>query len=395
MASKGQFRAAVVGTGFIGEVHIDALRRLGVDVAGVVGSSQSRAAEKAAATGVPVAYGSLTEMLADTSIDVVHVASPSGLHFDQVKAVLGAGKHCVCEKPLALTSEQTGELLSIAEGSGLVHATNFNIRFYPQVQEACARVASGALGAPWLVHGGYIQDWLLLNTDWNWRLDPAVGGRLRAVGDIGSHWIDLITFIVGQRVESVMADLSTFIPVRRRPMVASETFGHKHASGSSTEEVVMESEDAAGLLLRFEGGARAIVTISQVSAGRRNHLHFQVDGQRSALGWNSERPEELWIGHREWPNQLLMRDPALLGPTAAAVTAMPGGHAEGFADTFRELYRAVYRAVAAGGPPETPDYPTFRDGHEAAVIGDAVARSAREQRWVHISQSSVGAGDAR
>jgi predicted dehydrogenase len=286
--------------------------------------------------------------------------------------VLAAGKHVVCEKPLGMDSTETAELLRLAEQSGLVHAVNFNVRFYPQCQEARARVQAGELGPIKLVSGGYLQDWLLHDTDWNWRLDPALGGSLRAVGDIGSHWLDLVTFVTGRHVESVMADLATFIPVRRKPVGPMETFT---AGGSGeTVDVAMDTEDAAGILLRLDDGARGVLTVSQVSAGRKNRLSFEVDGADRSLAWASERPEELWIGHRDRPNELLLRERG----------EYPPGHAQGFPDTFKELHRAVYRAVAAGGPPPEPDYPTFADGHEEALIGDAIARSHAEQRWVTV-----------
>jgi predicted dehydrogenase len=371
--------AAVVGTGFIGVVHVEALRRLGVDVVGVVGSSPERAAAK---PGLPEPYPSFEAMLADERVRVVHITSPNHLHFEQARAALEAGKHVVCEKPLAMDSSQTGELLELARRSGLVHAVNFNIRFYPQVQEAAARVAAGELGDVHLVSGGYLQDWLLLDTDWNWRLDPAQGGSLRAVGDIGSHWLDLMTFVTGSRVEAVMAELVTVVPVRREPTGPVETFAG--GDGGETVERRLDTEDLAGMLLRFENGARGVVAVSQVSAGRKNSLSFEVDGAAGALAWYSEQPEQLWLGYRGRPNELLTRDPSLMQPSAAATAALPAGHVEGFADTFKELYRAVYRDVAVGRPAERPDYPTFADGHDEALIADAVAQSARDGRWTTV-----------
>jgi predicted dehydrogenase len=368
-------KAAVVGTGFIGLVHVEALRRLGVEVTGVVGSSPERAREKARSYPLPSAYDSLEQALADPQVDVVHLTTPNHLHYPQVKEVLAAGKHCVCEKPLALSSAESAELLRLAERSGLVHCTNFNIRFYPQVQEARFRVGRGDAGDVWNVHGGYLQDWLLLDTDWNWRLDPAAGGKLRAVGDIGSHWLDLAQFVTGLRVESVLADLATTIPVRQRPAGPVETFA---AATGETEPVEMQTEDLAHLLLRFEGGARGSCVVSQVSAGRRNRVSLEVDGSAGAIAWDSERNEELWLGHRGRPNETLWRDPGLNeGPVRGSV---PAGHHEGFADTFKELYAAVYRAVAAGEPGD--DYPTFRDGHWENVLADAVLVSNDERRWV-------------
>ena len=379
--SKGiaDLRAGVVGTGFIGAVHVEALGRLGVEVVGVVGSSPERARAKQHA---PV-LEDYEALLSDERVDVVHLTTPNHLHYEQVKQALGAGKHVVCEKPLALTSEESAALLGLAAESGLVHCTNFNIRFYPQVQHARALVAGGAVGAIWNVHGGYLQDWLLLPTDWNWRLEPAKGGALRAVADIGSHWLDLVQFVVGRRVGSLLADLATTLPVRRRPTREIETFAS--ADDVEREDALMATEDLAHILLRFEDGTRGSLVVSQVSAGRKNSLRFEVDGSKGALAWDSERNEELWLGHRGKPNELLLRDPALFAPEASARTGLPGGHAEGFAETFKELYRAVYAAVAAGGPPGEPDYPTFADGHWENVLGDAVALSNRERRWVEVT----------
>jgi predicted dehydrogenase len=374
---RAELRAAVVGSGFVGAIHVDALRRLGVEVAGVVGSRPERARGKLLA---PV-YESLEEMLAD-DVDVVHLTTPNHLHHPHVKATLAAGKHVVCEKPLALTSDESAELLELAHGSGLVHCTNFNLRFYPLVQQARAAVREGAVGEVWNVHGGYLQDWLLLPTDWNWRLEPDKGGALRAVADIGSHWLDLAEFVTGLRVAELCADLATVLPVRQRPAGEVETF----AAAADVERVdaPMATEDLANVLLRFDGGAHGSMVVSQVSAGRKNSLRFELDGSGGALAWDGERHEELWLGHRDRPNELLFRNPALMAPGAAATTGLPAGHAEGYADTFRELYRAVYLAVAEGGMPEEPGFPTFADGHRAQVLGDAIALSHRQRGWVAI-----------
>jgi predicted dehydrogenase len=384
LRSLRNIRAAVAGTGFIGVVHVEALRRLGVEVTGVVGSSPERAAAKALAENLPDPYPSFEAMLADERVDVVHLATPNHLHDGQVRAVLAAGKHVVCEKPLAMTSTQTAALLALAEQSGLVHAVNFNQRFYPENLHARAVIGDGALGDVRLISGGYLQDWLLLETDWSWRLERDQGGELRVIGDIGSHWLDLASFLTGRRVDAVMADLTTFMPIRREPVGHVETFST--GAALQTRDRAIETEDAAGLLLRFEGGARGVVTLSQVSAGRKNHLHWEINGSRASAAWRAERPEELWVGQRDRPSELTLRDPGQLAPSAAAHTRMPAGHSEGFGETFRELYRAVYTAVAAGEPPAEPDYPTFTDGHEQALIGDAIARSHAEGRWVAVQR---------
>ena len=368
-------RAGVVGTGFIGVVHVEALRRLGIEVAGVVGSSPDRARSK---PGLPEPYDSLDEMLDDDSIDVVHITTPNHLHHAQVLASLRAGKHVVCEKPLALTSAQTAELVQAAERSGLVHCTNFNIRFYGQVGAARERIRAGGLGRVFEVHGGYTQDWLLEDTDWNWRLDPVEGGSLRAVADIGSHWLDLVGYVTGKRVAEVFGDLATVHEVRRMPTGPVETFA---AGGGDVESVEREmtTEDLAHVLLRFDDGARGSLVVSQMSAGRKNRVWFEADGTGGALAWDAEAHEQLWLGHRDRPNELHWREP---GPGSD----YPSGHAEGFPDTFKQLYRAFYRAVEAGRMPDEPDFPTFHDGHEGVLLGEAIADSARDARWVTVGR---------
>jgi predicted dehydrogenase len=371
--------AAVVGTGFIGVVHVEALRRIGVDVVGVVGSTPERAAQK---RDLPEPYESFEAMLDDDRVRVVHLTTPNHLHYPQVKSVLAAGKHVVCEKPLALTSGESGELLRLAEDSGLVHCTNYNIRFYPLLHEARQRVSDGELGRVWNAHGTYSQDWLLEATDWNWRLDPELGGSLRAVADIGTHWLDLTGWIANRRVAAVFADLYTVHPVRHVPTGPVETY----ADAGEAERVdrEMTTEDVAHVLLRYDDGSRGQVTISQVSAGRKNHISFELDGSEGALAWSSERHEELWLGHRDRPNEILFRDPGLMrGPLRGDY---PGGHAEGFTDTFKQLYRAVYAAVEEGRMPAEPNFPTFADGHEEILLGEAIARSAAAERWVAVER---------
>jgi predicted dehydrogenase len=375
--------AAVVGTGFIGVVHVEALRRLGVQVHGVVGSSRERAAARSRDLGLPPAYESFEAMLADPKVDVVHITSPNHMHHEQAKAVLAAGKHVVCEKPLAMTSRESAELLELAERGGLVHAVNFNIRFYPVNQHVHGLVAAGGLGDVRIVSGHYLQDWLLLDTDWNWRLEPELGGDLRAVADIGSHWMDLTTFLTGKRITAVMAELATFIKTRHQPTGPVETFATDRNLKTIPREI--HTEDCATILLRYEDGIKGALTVSQISAGRKNSLVFEIDGASTAAWWTSERPEELWIGHRGRPNELILRDPAILNEEGRKASSLPGGHAEGFADTFKALYAAVYRAVATGSP--GLGYPTFADGHDEMLVCEAVARSARENRWVEVERS--------
>jgi predicted dehydrogenase len=388
MPNLSAIGAAVIGTGFIGTVHVEQLRRIGVDVRGVLGSTPDRGAARADALSVGHAYANLEEILADPAVHVVHVTSPNHLHVPQASAILAAGKHVVCEKPLAMTAAESAGLVEEARASGLVNAVNFNIRFYPLHQHVREVVAAGTLGEVRFVTGHYFQDWLLHDTDWNWRLDPSQGGALRAVGDIGSHWLDLMAFVTGQPIVSVMADLATFVTARQEPTGPVETF----STGRSADTVTrpMGTEDTATLLLRFANGARGSVAVSQISAGRKNSLQWEIDGSESAAWWDSETPDHLWLGHRDRPNELLLRNPALMGDAGKAAAALPGGHVEGFGDTFGALFRAIYRDVVAGRPSSDPPYADFAAGHDEMLVNDAIALSAAEQRWVEVDRSNAG-----
>jgi predicted dehydrogenase len=377
--------AGVIGVGFIGVAHVEALRRIGVDVVGVVGSSPERARAKADIANLPTVYDSVELLIADPAIDVVHIATPNNLHYEQVLMCLDAGKHIVCEKPLTVTSDESAELVARADDNGLVNAVCFNLRFYGQVLQSRAMVAAGDLGAVNYATGRYFQDWLLSDTDWNWRLRPDEAGALRAVADIGSHWLDLVRFITGQNIVEVMADLHTFVPIRKHPLGPVETFAASSADDDLVEET-MTSDDAASIMIRFDDGAQGLTAISQVSAGRKNTIDFEIDGADASVSWRSEDPELLLIGHRGRPNELLNRDPSLVHPSVAPHIGYPGGHVEGYPDTFRALFAAVYAGIAAGHPSPNPDYPTFADGHDALLVTEAVARSAAEQRWVAVDR---------
>jgi predicted dehydrogenase len=374
--------AAVIGTGFIGTVHIEALRRLGVKVVGVLGSSAGRGAERAAALGVGRTYGSLEELLADPNVQAVHVTSPNVAHYPHVKQILAAGRHVICEKPLAMTSAQSAEMAKLASASGKVAAVCYNIRFYPLNQHARQMAADGGLGEVRLVTGHYHQDWLARPTDWNWRLESKEGGALRSVGDIGTHWIDLTSFITGQRPSAVLAELATFIPDRQKPVGPVETFS---AASGKTEPRRVETDDAATILLRYPNGARGMMSTSQISQGRKNALHWDISGSAASAAWHSETPDNLWIGHRDAPNQILQRDASLMNAAGAAAANLPGGHVEGFADSFRALFAQVYADVAKGSRSEKSAYASFDDGHYEMLFCDAVLESAKVGRWIEIA----------
>jgi predicted dehydrogenase len=383
--AMSEFGAAVIGTGFIGTVHIGALRRMGVNVIGVLGSSAERSVARAAAVGVSRAFRSLDELLADPAVQVVHVTSPNQAHCEQVKEILAAGRHVICEKPLAMTSEQSSEMLNLARASKLIAAVCYNIRFYPLNQHARGMVANGDLGDIRLVTGRYHQDWLAKPNDWNWRLEPEQGGRLRSVGDIGTHWIDLTSFITGLRASEVLAELATFVKERERPLGPVETFSKP--DGQATKRQMIMTDDAATILLRYPNGARGMMSTSQVSNGRKNDLHWDITGALASAAWQSETPDHLWIGHRDAPNQILQRDAALMNASGGAVASLPGGHVEGFADSFVAFFRQVYADVARGSRSVSSTYASFEDGHYEMQFCDAVLRSAKSGQWTKIGSA--------
>jgi len=381
-----QLKVGIIGVGFIGPAHMEGVRRLGHDVVAVADYNQALADEAANRYYVNKAYGKWIDLVNDPDIDVVHITSPNVLHYAQSKAALEAGKHVICEKPLAMNTRESSELVSLAKEKGLVNAVNFNLRFYPLAQEAHARVMSGALGnSIYAIHGGYLQDWLLLDTDWNWRLEPEAGGNLRAVSDIGSHWIDLVTFITGVQITEVFADMATFLPVRRKPKKKIDTFGGKLEIDMEYEEKEIKTEDYATVMLKFDNGAHGVMTVSQVSSGRKNRLQYEINGSSSSLSWESERPNELWIGHRSEPNQTIIKDPSLMSESSRWCAAYPGGHAEGYPDTFKQLQNAVYSYIGKGDYYAKAEFPTFLDGHQTLAVDEAIFQSAQQGRWIKVA----------
>ena len=378
-------RAAIIGLGFVGRAHLEALRRQGIDVAGILGSSPERSEETRATLGLDRAYASLGELARDQFVNVVHICTPNHVHFEEAKAAIEAGKHVLCEKPLAMGTRQSKALVELARKQNLVGGVAYNLRYYPLCQEAHAIVQRGAIGEPRLVHGSFLQDWLFYPTDWNWRLEPHLGGELRAVSDIGTHWLDLMMWITGQKVTELCADLATVIPVRRKPRGRVETF--QKAGSGAFDEIKISTDDYASVLLHFERGLRGVMTVSQVSAGRKARLWFEVDGSEGSLAWHSEEPNTLWIGHRSEPNQNMIKDPALMSPAARGYSAYPGGHTEGYPDTFAQLFKDFYTYISAGDFRATRSFPTFETGHEELILCDAIARSAREQKWVTVKDA--------
>jgi len=376
----------LVGPGFVGAHHIDAVRRLGVvDVVAVAASSDASARRKADALGVPKAYGSFEALVADPDVHVVHNTTPNYLHVPVILAALARGKHVISDKPLAMTAADARQLLDAANRAGVVHAVTFNYRGNPLVQQAREMIAGGELGPVHFVHGAYLQDWLLESTDFSWRLEPEKGGASSAVGDIGSHWCDLVQHVTGKRIVEVLADLTTVIGTRLRPSGSTEAFAR--SGDVAREEVQISSEDLATILVRFDDGAKGCVSVGQVCAGHKNGLWFEVNGRQASLRWLQERQNELWIGHRDTANAVLAKDPSLLGPVARGYAHLPGGHQEAWADAFCNVMRDIYDVIAGRRPahPRPPAFATFEDGYHSACVVDAVLESHRRgAAWTRV-----------
>lgn len=377
-------KAAVAGTGFIGPVHVEGLKRLGVQVKGILGSNPEKSEKARLTMGLEKAYHSFDDIIQDKEIDVVHIALPNVLHFSHAKKALLAGKHVMCEKPLAMNSAESKELTDLAHSLGLVAGVTYNIRFYPLNLEARHRIENGELERIVSVVGSYVQDWLMYETDYNWRVLSEQGGALRAVADIGTHWLDLVTSITGLKIEAVFADLQTVFPIRKRPVGEVETFSGSTHAFEKYEAVPISTEDNGSILIRFKGGAKGVLWVSQTTAGRKNCLRYEISGSRQSIAWNSELPNELWIGNRNLPNELLIKDPALLGHMAKPFANYPGGHNEGFPDTFKQCFRAFYDAILNKILPSEALYPTFEEGHKEVVICEAILKSHLQERWVAV-----------
>ena len=377
-----KLRTAVLGTGFMGKVHTEQIRRLGnVEVAAVASIDDATAKAFADSVNVPEWTGDYTKILADPTIDAVHIVTPNALHFPMAKAALEAGKAVLCEKPLTLTSAEGKKLVDLAAKKGLANAVNHNLRYYPVVQHVRQMIAAGELGEVLMVNGTYFQDWLLYETDFNWRLVAKENGALRAMGDIGSHWMDMIQHLTGLKISAVCADLQTFFKTRKRPLGNVETFsGKKAVKAQKTEDIEIDTDDYGSVLLKLGDRARGTFAVSQMSAGCKNRFQFEIYGTKSGIAWNQERPDELWIGHRNSPNQIIVKDPSLLMGPAAGFADLPGGHSEGYDDCHKQLYKRFYARVADASV--AVDYPTFADGLWGMQVLEKVLESSQKQKWI-------------
>ena len=379
-------KTAIFGTGFMGRVHLEAVRRVeSVEVTAIAGRSFEAARNLGSGFSIPMIASDYREVLRDPAIEAVHICTPNALHFPMAKDALQAGKHVICEKPLATSVDEGRELVSLAARQGVRNCVCHNLRYYPMVQQMRHMCESGDLGEILIVQGTYSQDWLLYDTDWNWRVAAKVGGPSRCMADIGSHWFDMAEHVTGLRVTSLCADLQTFHHTRKKPKHSTETFANKQLAAEDYVETTVDTEDFGAVLFHIGERARGSVVASQVSAGRKNRLSIEIYGTRSSVAWDQERPDELWAGHRDAANQIYVKDPSLLKPAARSYADLPGGHSEGYDDTFKQVFRRFYASI--GVQDAVAEYPQFVDGLRQLTILDAALQSHRRRGWVDLPAS--------
>jgi len=384
-----KIKVGIIGAGFIGPVHIEAVRRLGfAEIVGFADMNQDLARAKAEQFHIPQFYDNYDELINDPEVQVIHNCTPTNLHLEVNRKAILAGKHILSEKPLGMNATESGEMLDLlATRPGLVHGVNFNYRMYPLALDMKRRIRRRELGKLHLIHGSFLQDWLLYDTDYNWRIEPEISGATRAIGDLGSHWCDLAQTVTGLKITEVFAEFNIIHPVRKKSKTV-ETFSLSREL-DDYEERVVKTEDWAAVLVRFENGAKGVFQAGEVSAGRKARLDIEISGAGGSFYWNQEEGDRLWMGHRAEPNQVAFRDPNAMEADQRRYALAPAGHPEGWLDSNRNSVIGFYQAVVAGTPP-TPgaaEYATFHDGHDIMLVTDAIAQSHAEGRWVRVDRN--------
>ena len=382
-------KTAIFGTGFMGRVHLEGVRRVeSVQPVAIAGRNAEAAQRLASGFSIANVTTNYEDILRDPAIDAVHICTPNAQHFPMAKAALSAGKHVLCEKPLATSVAEGEELVSIAKKQGRRNCTCHNLRYYPMVQQMRRMREAGDLGEILVVQGTYSQDWLLYDTDWNWRVETGAGGPSRCMADIGSHFFDMAEHVTGLKVTSLCADLQTFHTSRKQPKHSVETFANKLLGPEDYIQTPIDTEDFGAVIFRMGDRTRGSVTASQVSAGRKNRLSIEVYGTKASIAWDQERPDELWSGRRDQGNEIYIKDPSLLKPAARSYADLPGGHSEGYDDTFKQVFRRFYASIEKGD--SEPEYPQFADGLRQLTILDAVLKSNRTRSWTDVASVKTG-----
>ena len=380
-------KAGFIGAGFVGPVHMENIRRLGfVEVAAVAGRNQERADEAAKGLGIPKAYGDWKDLIADPEVDVVHITAPNEIHFPAAKAALEAGKHVICEKPLTLDLEESRKLVELAKKTNLVNSVSFNMAFYPMIRQAREMITRGELGKIFLIHGRYLQDWLSRDSDYNWRVEAKHSGKSRVVADIGSHWMHMVQMISGKKIESVYADTTIFIPVRKKPPKGIPTQTEVELKKGEYTEIDVDTEDHATIMFRFEDGVKGVLIAAQVCPGRKQFIEWEVNGSEKSMSWNGQRPNVLWIGNRSANNEIFIKDANILDEKVKKYAPYPVGLVEGYPDSWKNIFSAIYEHISNidSGIDAVPEYPTFEDGYKIQLLIESVLESAEKNKWVDI-----------
>lgn len=379
-------KAGIIGLGFIGQCHIDALRRIGlVQVAAVADADYELAKRKALELGIPKCYETADELIRDPEIDVIHDCTPNHMHMEINEKSIRAGKHIFSEKPLGMSSRESARMLHLLKEHPQVHAgVNYCYRMNALIQDAKNRIAAGEIGRLYLIHGSYLQDWMLYDTDYNWRVEEEYAGVSRTVADIGTHWMDTAQVLAGCRITEVCANTVTALPSRKKPQKQVETFA-KASEEDEYELRPVTTEDYAGVLVRFENGASGVFQCSQISAGRKCFIDIEVDGSIASFQWQHQTSDRMWMGKRDGNNEEIMRNPNLMTPEARKYTYLAAGHPEGWNDAMRNNLFAFYRSILDERRDQDVDYATFEDGHYLMKLTEAVMESGRDRRWVEVN----------
>lgn len=375
---------AIIGLGYIGEVHLKILRGLpGVNVVGVYDADRARMEQIAKLYGIEHTALSADELIDNDRIDVYHNCTPNHLHFQLNKRILQKGKHLLSEKPLALSAAEAKELKDLAKEQSVLTAINFCYRYYPVVQEARLRVLAGGIGKPRMVKGNFLQDWLLYETDYNWRLDRAYTGLSNTMADIGSHWCDIAQFLTGSQIVSVMGDAQTLVPERKKGKAAA-TFSNSAELDYELKKI--EVDDYVSAFLRFDNGMVGCFTASSLCAGRKVALEVEVYGSESSLLWSHEHPSILKAGFRNKANESFIEGPQLQSSESAKYALLPSGHPMGYHDAVYNLFKHFYDGVTERnqGGTVVEEWPNFENGYQLAKVVEAIVASTKAKTWIDI-----------
>ena len=378
-----KINVGIIGMGYIGESHIEALRRIGIcNLAAVADTNYELAKKKADLYGIARVYQTVDEILADKDIVAIHNCTPNFLHREINEKILRAGKHLLSEKPLTATYAEAAELIEIKnQYPNLQACVNFNYRLNPMVQEIKTRIRRGELGDVRVITGQYQQDWLMYDTDYSWRLEPEIAGASCAVADIGSHFMDIVQHVTGHKIVSVFADLVTVIPVRKKPKNQQETF--KDAVAAEYEEVEVKNEEYAAVMFKTDKGATGVFHVSEVAAGHGCYLGFEINGSKESYAWNQEQNDRMWIGRRGGNNGIVIRDPNTISPEVKPYTALAMGHPEGWNDAFKGNIYSFYKYLADGQQGERV-FSTLEDAAYIVKLTEAIVESSKRGQWIKL-----------